>query len=94
MKISWSKYTDIVPLRYGMLAGFLIVPFFDGILACAYCNFYVFDLLVNYAARGYFISFTSSMLLTLLLWLVVLGIFTKGGRGFCNFYVLLVQCRI
>ena len=84
-KISWSKYTDIVPLRYGMLAGFLLVPFFDGILACAYCNFYVFDLLVNYAARGYFISFTSSMLLTLLLWLVVLGIFTKGGRGFCNF---------
>lgn len=84
-QISWSEYTEIAPLRYGMLAGFCLVPFFDGILACAYCNFFLFDLLANYYTRGYFISLTSSLLLTAFLWTVVFGLFTKGGRGFCNF---------
>lgn len=84
-QISWHKYTEIAPLRYGMLAGFCLVPFFDGILACAYCNFFLFDLLANYYTRGYFISLTSSLILTAFLWVVVFGLFTKGGHGFCNF---------
>ena len=84
-KISWRSYTEIAPIRYGMLAGFCLVPFVDGILACTYCNFFLFDLLVNYATRGYFISLSSSLILTAFLWLVVFGLFTKGGRGFCNF---------
>lgn len=84
-QISWRKYADIIPFRYGMLTGFIILPFFNSILACAYCNFYLFDLLVNYLLFGYFISLTSSLLLTLILWVGLLGIFTKGGRGFCNF---------
>ena len=60
-------------------------PFFGGILACSYCNFFLFDLLANYYTRGYFISLTSSLLLTAIMWVLVFGIFTKGGRGFCNF---------
>ena len=72
-KISWRSYTEIAPIRYGMLAGFCLVPFVDGILACTYCNFFLFDLLVNYATRGYFISLTSSLILTAFLWLVVLA---------------------
>lgn len=58
---------------------------FGGILACSYCNFFLFDLLANYYTRGYFISLTSSLLLTAIMWVLVFGIFTKGGRGFCNF---------
>ena len=85
LQIDWIKYTEIAPIRYGMLAGFCLVPFFGGILACAYCNFFLFDLLANYYSRGYFISLSSSLLLTSILWLVVFGIFTKGGRGYCNF---------
>ena len=84
-KISWRKYTEIAPLRYGMLFGFLLSPFFDMVLACAYCNFFIFDLIVNYLTMGYIVSFTSSMLLTFILWLFLFGIFTKVGRGFCNF---------
>ena len=84
-QIDWIKYTEIAPIRYGMLAGFCLVPFFGGILACAYCNFFLFDLLANYYTRGYFISLSSSLLLTSVLWLVVFGLFTKGGRGYCNF---------
>lgn len=84
-QISWRRYTEITPVRYGMLAGFCLVPFFDGVLACAYCNFFVFDLLANYYTQGYFIALNSSLLLTAVLWLGVFGLFTKGGRGFCNF---------
>ena len=85
IKIDWSKYTEIAPIRYGMLAGFCLVPFFGGILACAYCNFFLFDLLANYYSRGYFISLSSSLILTSILWLVIFGLFTKGGRGYCHF---------
>lgn len=85
-QIEWSKHTEITPLRYGMLAGYCMVPFFGSILACAYCNFFIFDLLVRYYIWGYFISLSSSLILTALVWLIVLGIFTKGGRGFCNFF--------
>ena len=56
LQISWRTYTEIVPFRYGMLAGFVILPFFDSLLACAYCNFFLFDLFVNYFVFGYFIS--------------------------------------
>lgn len=85
LQISWRTYTEIVPFRYGMLAGFVILPFFDSLLACAYCNFFLFDLFVNYFVFGYFISLSSSMILTLFLWAGLFGIFTKSGRGFCNF---------
>lgn len=85
LQVNWRSYTEIAPIRYGMLAGFCLVPFFGGILACAYCNFFLFDLLANYYTQGYFISLTSSLLLTSILWVVVFGLFTRGGRGFCNF---------
>lgn len=102
-KISWRTYTEIAPIRFGMLAGFCLVPFFDGILACTFCNFFLFDLLANYWTRGYFISLTSSLIFTGFLWLVVFGLFTKGGRGFCNFlcpvgaaqnFVHLLGCKL
>ncbi|MEE3381134.1 MAG: 4Fe-4S binding protein [Succiniclasticum sp.] len=84
-QISWGKYTEIAPIRYGMLAGYLLVPFSGEILACNYCNYFVFDLLANQMTRGYYVAFSTSLLLTGFLWLVVFGLFTKGGRGFCNF---------
>ncbi len=84
-KVNWSEYVDIVPLRYGMLAGFMILTLFGGTIACSFCNYYVFDLTVNYLLWGYTISFSGSLLLTAVLYFVVLGLFTKGGRGYCNF---------
>lgn len=84
-KISWRRHTEIAPLRYGMLAGFCLTPFAGGILACAYCNFFLFDLLANYYTRDFFISLSSSLLLTSFLWVILFGLFTQGGRGFCNF---------
>jgi ferredoxin len=84
-KIDWTKYVEVAPIRYGMLAGFVIIPFFGTVIACVYCNFFLFDLFVNYFIFGYFISLTSSLILTAFVWVVVFGLFTKGGRGFCNF---------
>lgn len=86
VKINWSRYVSIPPLRYGYLAGFMAAPLAGGYLACAYCNYYVFDLLVNYSLRGHIVAFSSSLLLTLLFWLFLFGVFTQGGRGFCNFF--------
>lgn len=84
-KIDWSKYVDITPIRYGILTGYLLLPLFGGVVACSYCNYYVFDLLVNFYLQGYFVSLNTSLLLNLLLWFLVLGVFTKGGRDYCNF---------
>ena len=84
-KIDWTKYVDVAPVRYGMLAGFIILPCIETVIACVYCNFFLFDLFVNYFLSGYFVSLTSSLILTAFVWVVILGIFTKGGRGFCNF---------
>lgn len=86
LKINWSKHLPIAPLRYGFLFGFLLAPFTGGLIACAYCNFYIFDLLLNYALWGYIVAFSSSMLLTMFLWFIVFGLFTQGGRGYCLFF--------
>ncbi|HIU63494.1 MAG TPA: 4Fe-4S binding protein [Candidatus Avacidaminococcus intestinavium] len=85
-KINWSKYLPVSALRYGFLFGFMLAPFTGGLIACAYCNFYVFDLLFNYSAFGYIVAYSSSLLLTMLFWLVFFGLFTQGGRGFCLFF--------
>ena len=85
-KVNWGRRLPVTQLRYGFLFGFLLAPFTGGLIACAYCNFYVFDLIFNYYLWGYTVSFYSNMLLTMILWIVVLGLFTQGGRGFCQFF--------
>ncbi|MGL5207271.1 MAG: 4Fe-4S binding protein [Acidaminococcaceae bacterium] len=85
-KINWNRHLPTAPLRYGFLLGFVLAPFTGGLIACAYCNFYVFDLLLNYTAWGYIVAYSSSLLLTMLFWLVFFGLFTEGGRGFCIFF--------
>lgn len=85
-KITWGKYVPVLPIRYGFFLGFILSSFWGGHLACTYCNFYSFDLLVNYISFGRITALSSSMLLTLILWIIILGIFTKGGRGYCSFF--------
>lgn len=86
LKIEWAKYLPMTSLRAGFLLGFLIAPVFGGYLACSYCNYYVFDLFVNYIFWGYTVAFSGSLILTGILWFFIFGIFTKGGRGFCNLF--------
>lgn len=85
-KISWMDYVPVIPIRYGFFLGFILSSLWGGRLACTYCNFYSFDLLINYISFGRITALSSSMLLTLIFWIVILGIFTKGGRGYCCFF--------
>jgi ferredoxin-type protein NapH len=75
------------PIRYGVLVGMLVSPFLGGYVCCTFCNFTMMQNVVhavfgNPAALTAWSSFT---LLTFVVWLLPLGLFLKGGRGFCNF---------
>lgn len=84
-QVDWYKYLNPVPLRYGFFIGFIVSPFFGGFLACAYCNYSVFESLINQGGSEGLRVMSSSLILTALVWLGLFGIGTKGGRGFCNF---------
>lgn len=75
----------LVPLRYGFLFGLLIAPFVTANICCAYCNFTQMQNLVSAATGdpGQLLFVGTTGVITMALWLVVLGVFVKGGRGWC-----------
>ncbi len=86
-KFDFRGRVDIVPLRYGFFAGILLVPFVSSSICCAFCNFNQMQNLVS----GTFGSFAGLAYISTLgvvaaaIWIVPLGLFTKGGRGWCLF---------
>ena len=84
-QVDWGKYVPIVPLRYGFFAGFMVANFLGVSSPCGFCNFYVLDIMVNFALTGDLLTRELSLLATFFIWFLILGLFTKGGRGFCNF---------
>jgi len=77
---------DPTPIRYGVLVGMLLAPFTGAYLCCSFCNFAMMQSLVN-AAFGDpagLTAWASFTIVTFALWLLVLGLFTEGGRGWCN----------
>lgn len=80
-KINLQKNINPAPVRYGVLAGFLITPSLGLSVVCAYCNYSVFQKLIS----GDLGILGSTTILTLFIWIVVLGLFTKGGRGYCSY---------
>jgi ferredoxin-type protein NapH len=84
-QIDWVRYLSPVPVRYGILTGFFLSPFLGGYLACAYCGYRLVEAASIYIFLGEVTILPSSVLFTGMLWLLVFGIFTKGGRGFCNY---------
>lgn len=83
-QIEWEKYVPVPYIRFGMLLGYMLLPLWYGFYPCAYCNFYLFDSLVS-VLFGAGISFTVPLAATGFLYLVLFGLFTKGGRGYCRF---------
>jgi ferredoxin-type protein NapH len=75
----------IVPLRYGFLVGLLVAPFLTASICCSYCNFTQMQNITSFVAGDtaplLFVGTTG--VITMALWLVVLGLFMKGGRGWC-----------
>ncbi|MDF2505005.1 4Fe-4S binding protein [Clostridium sp.] len=85
LKINWYKITNPIPIRYGFLAGYLLTPFLAGSIACAFCNLSFLQRLINGGFWGNVGFLGSTTIITGFLWLFVFGVFTKGGRGYCNF---------
>jgi len=77
-----------VPVRYGYFAVYMIAPVIGlGSLACNYCNFAAVPRVVaagfgSPADIAYFLRTAGMINLALLL---LLGIFARGGRAYCNF---------
>ncbi len=76
-----------VPVRYGFTVGMMVASFIGGNVCCSFCNFTHTQNLISavfgdFTGIAYWASF---MVVSFVLWFVVLGLFTKGGRGWCNF---------
>lgn len=85
LKVNWQKHLNPVPVRYGVLAGFLLIPLTGLSVTCAYCNFSLFEK-ITLGIAGLDIGVLSSTnILTMFVWLILLGMLTKGGRGFCSY---------
>lgn len=80
-QIDWSKVVNPTPIRYGFFAAFLIAPFVASALTCGFCHF----AFLQKCAEGGLGVLGSTTILTAFMWLILFGIFAKGGRGYCNF---------
>jgi ferredoxin-type protein NapH len=92
-KFDLRRYIDIMPVRLGFLLGFFIMPFASG---AAQSNFSSMQRIVSalFANPAGLSGLSDAALLTpefwvvplsVLVWIVPLGMLTKGGRGWCLF---------
>jgi ferredoxin-type protein NapH len=86
-KFDFKGRVDIVPLRYGFFIGFLVAPFVSASICCSFCNFTHMQNIVSAAAGNLsgFAYFSSLGVLAAAVWIVPLGMLTRGGRGWCLF---------
>jgi ferredoxin-type protein NapH len=85
-QIDLAGKVDPAPVRYGFTLGMMGVAFFGGNACCSFCNFAHTQNIIsalggNFLGLSYWASFT---VVSFVLWFAVLGLFTKGGRGWCN----------
>ena len=83
-KINWAQLVPLVPLRYGFFLGFLGLIILGLGIPCSYCNYYALEIFVGYLHTGQLLSSSLSLLMTFVVSNIFLGLFTKGGRGYCN----------
>ncbi len=85
-KLSLGGRINPTPIRYGVLVGMFAAPFLGSYICCTYCNFNMMQHLVL-AATGDITGLTAwafFTILTFVVWFFLLGLFEKGGRGWCN----------
>lgn len=83
-KIDWPRLVPMLPLRYGFFAGFLFSVWLGFGVPCTYCNYYSLEIFVNLFITGHLLNNLASLIATFLLANIFLGLFTKGGRGYCQ----------
>lgn len=85
-KINWAQLVPLVPLRYGFFLGFLGSIILGLGIPCSYCNYYALEIFVGYLHTGQLLNTSLSLLMTFVVSNIILGLFTKGGRGYCNLF--------
>ena len=85
LKVRWHEHINPVPIKYGILTGFLITPFLGFSVVCAYCNLSLSERIILGTSDLDIGVLSSANILTMVIWLTILGAFTKGGRGFCSY---------
>jgi ferredoxin-type protein NapH len=86
LQIDLAGRVNPTPVRYGFTVGMIGASFVGANVCCSFCNFAHTQNIIS-AAFGdslgisYWASFT---IISFVLWFVVLGLFTRGGRGWCN----------
>ena len=86
-QINLAGKINPVPVRYGFMAGMMGIAFIGGNACCSFCNFTHTQNIIN-AGFGDFLGITylaSFSIVSFVLWFFVMGLFTRGGRGWCNF---------
>lgn len=86
MQINWQKNINPTPVRYGVLAGFLLAPVMGVSVLCSYCNYSLMEKLILGGITWNLAALSSASILTGFIWLIVLGAFAKGGRGYCSYF--------
>lgn len=84
-KIDIQGKVNAAAIRYGFLAGFVLLPFFEVSAGCAYCNYRILNFITLGITEGFMPTLTSTYITVVVLWLIIGGIFMKGGRGWCIF---------
>lgn len=84
-KVNWQKAVPPVPIRYGFLIGYLMTPFVAGTIACSICNYSFLQWLIISSVQQNVGVLASTAIITSFLWLILFGIFAKGGRGYCSY---------
>lgn len=77
-----------VPVRYGYLAVYLIAPALGiGSLACNYCNFAAVPRVFGaaFGSQADLVYFLRSAGMINLALILLLGVFARGGRAYCNY---------
>jgi ferredoxin-type protein NapH len=87
LKFDVHGRVPLAPMRYGFFAGLLLAPFVTDSICCAFCNFGQMQNIVSLGTGNLsgFLYVSTTTMFTLIVWLLPLGLFIRGGRGWCNF---------
>lgn len=84
-KLDIAGRVNAAAIRYGFLSGFMVLPFMGLSAGCAFCNYRILNFMTLGLTGGFMPALTSTYIVVIALWLVLGGMFMKGGRGWCNF---------
>lgn len=88
LQIPFQKL-DVKAIRYGFFTAFLLIPIFGlGNMCCAFCNFNVIQGIFGLASfnANYHSVFSTRLGWITLVWVLIFGVFSVGGRGYCNLF--------